>query len=510
MALNRAWAGGRFDPRCFHAANVLLYALCSVLVFRLLNALLAAPAGRRALLSALAAALFLVLPAHMESVCNVKHREELMACLFGAAAWLAALHAERVAGLRRLAWQLAFAALFLAALLSKESAILLFPCMLLWAALRPDREPAPSKRLVPCFAYAGIATVAAYLILRAHALGTVLTPPGTWTFFQPDDSWIERGLVTAGIFCRHYLWDQLVTLQANPAFSSRFVLMRDPQPQLSSVLAAIFLMAALGLALRRLWRTHSPAAYWIVFAFITSAFAANLLPLGFAGAFRLMFTPSLGLCVLVVLALDGTAAWLGRRFAPLAAARTALTALPAAGLIAWYGWTTWSRLDVWRNDGTIYGYASNLEPGNPLSAKAAAEYFGKTGQTDLRRAYYERSLAAFLRHLGMDRLFDERATDALSVVATEVAYDEVRRHPERAIQLADLAVGQFRRLQRMRGGRLDTNVTAPYYAKALALETLGRPSESVATCREGLALAHRAGLAQLLDRLTRSGPPAGE
>jgi hypothetical protein len=102
-------------------------------------------------------------------------------------------------------------------------------------------------------------------------------------------------------------------------------------------------------------------------------------------------------------------------------------------------------------------------------------------------------------------VFDERSRDAFSVIATEIAYARVDRDPRAALNLANLALGQFSRLQAMRKGRIDPNVAGPYYVKALAYRNLGDAPRSIETCRAALAITGHRGIEQLLRSLTGGG-----
>ncbi|HEX6589364.1 MAG TPA: hypothetical protein VF039_10095 [Longimicrobiales bacterium] len=161
------WALSSGSAGWFHAVNLLWHAGASVLVLLLLRGLFPAAA-------ALAGALvFAVHPVHAEAVANVVGRAELMAAAFALAAAVVWLGAWR--------WRVAAAgALFAAALLSKESAVMLPPLLLVldfakgrWSLQRSELRTYVARSWR---GYAALAAVTiAWLVLRAALLGA-LTP----------------------------------------------------------------------------------------------------------------------------------------------------------------------------------------------------------------------------------------------------------------------------------------------------------------------------------------------
>lgn len=402
------------------------------------------------------------------------------------------------AGSRKVAIQGFIAPLFfLLALLSKENAILLFPAIIAWEYIR---GPNKFRRIndLPLYFFTFILALAVYLILRRHALGFWLTSSGAATFFLPDENLVTRLLTSSKIFMKYYLWDQLIALKLNPFFSTRFLISPERLFTLRGLAASAFLSVVLLLSAQRSFKARSVYPFWILFFFITSFFATNSIPTGTAGAFRLMFTPSLGLCVIVAASLNHLALKVkshirvaDRTPGVIFAAMVFFTAL-------FYGAATYNRIPTWKNDGTIFSYSSKVEPDNPISHYAAGQYYDRIRQPGEKYSYYQKALDIFMANRGETALFTERAMDAFSVVATEIAFRKVDMAPHEAFELSDLAIEQFERLQKLRGGKVDNNIAAPYYVKALALKNLGHRRESIDTCRAALAITYHRGLEQLL------------
>ncbi len=501
LSINYRLAGNTYDPFSFHLANIVLFGLSVVVVFLLARAMLRE--GRSGLAAVLTATLFMVFPSHLESVCNVKNREEILAFLFGGVSWLLILGKPGEGTSRTTARLVAAPLLFLMALLSKESALLLLPCMLIWEYVKGDRSRA--RRTLPAWALSMAVATAMYLGMRHRAVGSWLSPHDANTFFGPGEGALVRVLSSARIFVKYYLWDQVFALKLDPNFSTRFILPLENPPTFIGVACLVALAGALVFSVWEFVRVGSPWAFWVIFFLVNSFFVFHFLPLGTAGAFRLMFTPSLALCVLLALGIVS----LGRATAERIERVRGRPGLVAAGLLVpvalCYGLTTLNRMGIWKDDGTIYSYSAAVGRGNPMSYYAAGQHYGQKGQAEKKLDYYGRALRIFIDRERDPEVFDERSRDAFSVVATEIAYARVDRNPREALDLANVALGQFSRLQALRKGRIDPNVAGPYYVKALAYRNLGDVRGSIETCRAALAITPHAGIEQLLRSLTGGG-----
>ena len=505
IAFNRALANGEFDPAPYHCFNIILYAMCVSVVFVFVQRLFRSTRYGGYGFAFLVSLLFCSFPSHLETVCNIKHREEILACLFGLSAWSLALPNPRADGRSSIHSVLAPPLLFLLALLSKESAILLFPCMILWE-IRSSGSPSALIRRIPPHLYTIPVAVLLYFLLRFYALGSLTSPPGTRTFFSGDTSVLARTLISSTTFVEYYFWDQLVSLRLDPSFSSPFVVTTEGRPTRIDAVALCILVGAFLLSLWRLQTRKSTFAFWLLFVVITSFLTLNVIPIGSAGAFRLMFTPSVGLCVLIALTLHGIIGATATFSGVSAVFRERAFVVGMGLLVAFYAHATQARMGIWENDGRLFAYSTSLEPDNPLSPFAAGQYYARIGSDREKWDFYERSLERFMAFRSRPGFFDERSLDAFAVVATEIAYREVSIDPMRSLELADVAIEQFERLVEMRKEHVDSNATAPYFVKALALQRIGRIEESMAACEAGLAISHHEGLARLLLSLRSSSP----
>jgi protein O-mannosyl-transferase len=145
FALN--WAANGAHPFGYHLFNLLLHVLVTILLYLTLKTLLdAVPEGETA--AWVAALLFAVHPIHTEAVASIVGRSELLAMAFLLAAWLLHLRDKNLLAL----------ACFVLALMSKESAVVLVPLVIVGDYARGKRKT--------LLRYASIIGVAAlYLVL---------------------------------------------------------------------------------------------------------------------------------------------------------------------------------------------------------------------------------------------------------------------------------------------------------------------------------------------------------
>lgn len=188
------WAVVGDDPAGFRWVNLLLHALCSVLVFELLLRLLRSHAG-----AVCGALLFAAHPIHTEAVTYVSGRADLLAALGFFGAWL--VHELRgPAGGRRSLYVLSLA-LFALGLMAKEMAATL-PAVLMLFDLVAQRRAGASLRVAlrglgrRARTYTGYFVVLlSFLALRASVLGA-LAPDASDIPMQAnplrDLSFVER------------------------------------------------------------------------------------------------------------------------------------------------------------------------------------------------------------------------------------------------------------------------------------------------------------------------------
>ena len=301
-----------FNPVGYHAVNVALHALNSLLVWRLLCRL-AVPGAW------LIAAVFAVHPVHVESVAWIIERKDLLSTLLSLGAVHVWLRFGEAPGAGR---YLLCLALFVGALLSKSVAVTLPAALLLlqwWRAGRVTWRDVAC--LVPFFAVAIGITLADLAFYR------------TQVDYHFDYSLVERTLIAARALWV-YVW-QLVWPAYLPVLYPRWeVRLGDPLGWLA-LAALVALVAVLWQARERVGRgplagvlffalTLSPVLGFVDFGFMGFAFVAD----------RFQYLASLGpLAVLVGGAVRGAARLRPRGRAGAVVAAGALLAV--LGLLTW-------------------------------------------------------------------------------------------------------------------------------------------------------------------------------
>ena len=328
-----------FHPAGYHAVNVALHALNSVLVWRLLLRLGVPGAW-------LVAAVFAVHPVHVESVAWIIERKDLLSALFCLGAAHVWLRFTEAPGPGR---YLLCLALFAAALLSKSIAVTLPGALLLlrwWRAGRVTwRDGACAA---PLFALALGVTLADLAFYRDRIDAAL------------DYSLVERALIAARalwVYARQLVWPASL-----PVLYPRWDVHPGDLPGWLAIAALVALVAALWLARDRIGRgplagalffalTLSPVLGFVDFGFMNTAFVAD----------RYQYLASIGPLAVIL----GAAVHLAGRLHRRGRAGAVVTA--AAVLLA-LGALGWRQSAIYRSD---LAYARHIDAANPR------HYFGQ-------------------------------------------------------------------------------------------------------------------------------------
>ena len=383
-ALEYEWFGA--NPAAGHAFNIFWYALACVLVFMFVRFV---TVGTHAVFAFAVALLFTVHPLHVETVANIKGRDEILALLFGLSAIMLLVTAfER----RQLLTGLAGGACFVFACLSKSNAVTLLPMAAVVAWYRAPGFGIDRRLAVATAGVAATAAAAATLIrygqstvstdLGLHLNSTVLNNIFLWTT-QPGTV-VPTSLVNISRYLQLFVLPHpLIHLYGYDQIPlSRW---SDAGPWL--VIAGI---AAVAIAAQRSYRSKPIWLFGLVWFALTFSVYSNLV--FFAPdtmADRYLFIPSLGLCMIAVLALFRLGALDLRSPVPSGPRQIVAITLLAVALFACFGRSIVVSRD-WQNDTTLI---TNRIEYMQRNAAAQAIY----GHTLLRQSYESGSTAEALR-----------------------------------------------------------------------------------------------------------------
>jgi tetratricopeptide (TPR) repeat protein len=399
-------AVGAGAPLFFHATNLALHAVCSLLVLALFLEL-----GASAAVAVGGASLFAVHAVHSEVVANLAGRGELLAAGFALAALLAHARGGRLG--------YAVPALFAAALLCKESAIALPLVIALYDWLWRREHPLATRRNA-AMAASLLSVALIYLALRSFALeGSPLPAPS-----RMDNPLVELDLplriLNALAIAQRYLGLLLfpAVLRYDYSLAQIPLLASFLEPGALLVLFACALEIGAGIWLARRSRL---AAFGFGLALASFAVVSNLtVPIGTILAERLLYFPSIGFCLLLALGLERLL-----RSRPRAL-------LVALGLvIALHGARAALRTFEWNSEERLY--LADL-PRSPNSARVQ----NNAGFAEQMRGNHALALRHFDRALEIDpsyRLAYRNAGISLSELgdleqAIRVFRDELSRNPE--------------------------------------------------------------------------------
>jgi tetratricopeptide (TPR) repeat protein len=454
-ALNHAVGG--LDPAGYHLVNVLLHALCALLVLAL---------GRRlgaSLLAATAAALlFAVHPVHVEVVANVAGRKDALATVFIIATLLAHRTALGRGGARLpLPW-LAFAA----ALLSKETGAVALGILAVWdLVVEPERWRAGRGRVL--LLYAGYTVLLGlYLLARRAAVGSLGVPVAFIPFVENPLPHLPTAtrLLTAVAVLGRGLWLLVWPRSLSPDYSWNAI------PPVTSPLDPAFLASLVVLvamvAAAALWRRTRPALTFLILWYAGAVFPTSnlLIPVGTVFGERLLYLPSVAFCLAVGLLLQG-----------LLARKVAWPRLAGVAVLLLLSWRTVAYASAWRDEVSLFTAAVEAQPGSAkahelLGASFMAEDRAEEGARQLELAV--QALSALPEPPQAQRVKLGVAYERLGRLdEAEVVYQQVlRQAPGFADATWRLGVVRWRQGRRDEAARLWEQAVAeqPDHARAMA------------------------------------------
>lgn len=356
IAFRAQWALGGGAPVVFHAVNIALHTITSVVVFWLAGGILPVAAAW------IVGALYAVHPVHVEAFANVVGQSELWVALLICVA-MGLYIRGRVAG--AITWKrwVAIGSVYATALLFKEHAIVL-PVLLVLAeaTVAPERAPL-NQRLLRLRLPLLVLTVVALGYMWARSVVVV----GGLSGFQPyivfqalNLSTADRILTMIGAapdWLRLFLWPaRLMTEYAPPYIDVA------QGPSVSQLPGLLVLVGIVGLMVA-CWRRSPATSFGIGWIVVTLLPASNfIVPAGFIIAERTLLLPSVG----AMIALGSAVPWLYARFEQ----RRALQYAAAAALVVLLGLglaRSYTRAPAWRDNDSLFRQAVK---DSPLSYRA--------------------------------------------------------------------------------------------------------------------------------------------
>lgn len=282
------WVLGGGKPLLFHLVNVALHVAGAVAVYWLARGVLPLAAAW------IAAALYAVHPVHVEAVANVVGQSELWVGLLLAAAAGLYVHGRIEGPVTWKRW-LAIGALYAAALLFKEHAIVL-PALVLLAEVTMVRERVELRQRLarirlPMLLLALVAVV--YLWVRSRVVVAGLAGFVPYIVFQALDlSTPNRILTMIGAtpeWLRLFLWPARLMTDYSPPYIDI-----AQGPSATQLPGLLLLLGTVGLMLA-CWRRSPATSFGIGWLVLTLLPASNfVIPAGFIIAERTLLLPSIG------------------------------------------------------------------------------------------------------------------------------------------------------------------------------------------------------------------------
>ena len=364
-----------FGPNAFafHLLMVLLHAANTALIYAFARRLLA---GRLPAAALVSAALFAVHPIHTEAVNWIAALPDVLVTTFALIGLLAFARQDAAPNTRQSA---AHAALYLAALLTKETGVILLPLYAAYQWLRGSRR---NWRMYAAMA----AALAAYLATRIHALGGLA--PAQQAFFHLTAAHFAMSVV---VLAARYLLALLLPVDLN--FFHVFHATTGASLELLASAAALGAVAWFTIRYRRSQPLIAFTIFWIA---ATIAPALNIAGVGQnVFAERYLYLPSAGFVILAGLAWS----W-------LQSARPNWAWPTAAAILLVFSVETIARNRDWSDDFTLLqvtlkqspdsGYLHNLMAG----AWVQRDQFQKALEEQRLAVQYDPESSVFHKNLG--------------------------------------------------------------------------------------------------------------
>ncbi|MFC1631499.1 tetratricopeptide repeat protein [Candidatus Omnitrophota bacterium] len=345
------------EPRGYHLTNVLLHVLVALCLFWFLNVLY-----HDRILALIASVLFVIHPAHAESICYISGRSDPLFALF---LLLSFIFYIKHLNTNNKAFLFVTLASYALALLSKESS-LIFPLLLL-IYHRAFQKKVKISRFLSI-----VGLVCIYLGLRLTVLKFAeLHIPALSAIFQRIPGF-SVAIIT-------YLRLLILPFNLHMAYGEQLFSFSDPQ----AILGYFVVLALLGLALFR-GRKNRLAFFAVFWFLITLLPGSNLYPLVFYAAEHFLYLPSIAFFLILA---KGFTALLKKKELRIIAIVAVIC------LSTFYAYLTIRQNDYWQEPISFYKKTLEFEPDNPRVHTALGVAYSDLGKSQEAIAAYQKAIA---------------------------------------------------------------------------------------------------------------------
>lgn len=362
------WGG---SPRSIRLGTLFFYISCSFLVFLFLKLLL-----RRNLAALFGAVVFAVHPLHVESVTWLSARKEALSAAFFLLAFLVYVYRARAGMPHRGRYFALSLALYVLAIFSKETAVVLPAMIVLYEAAFGDRTPRDlgivkrSVPMVPFFAIAaGFTALVIHISAWIHVLKTYHGGSAATNFLS----------VLVGPFTGM----RMLFFPFN--LSARYINVLYHEFWSVPVILALLCLAGLIYVAIDNWRHSRIFSFAILWFFIALAPVSNLVPISTLVADRYLFMPSIAYCLLLGFMFQKI--FDRRRRRGFAVLLILFLALPVA-----FTAITHQRNLIWKDNYSLWGSVVKQNPENVMGHMAFGNVAAEAQDWELAIKEFQRAL----------------------------------------------------------------------------------------------------------------------
>lgn len=376
---------GRPDPATMHITNALLHALNACLVMAVVGRVTANPTA-----GLMVAVLFAVHPLNVENVAWISERRTLLATAFFLGAFGTYMR-FRESG-RRLIYAAALV-LFACAALAKITALVLPLVLVVYELLL---KPTSRRRVLPALAFVVIAVPAAAPTLLGYRTGAGFLMPGELT---PE---VVFGIVYPTSLTIYWKYMAMI---AWPFDLSAWYGTELYRSFLSGPVVAA-LLAWLAVSVLVFTRGTAQVRFWYLWFWICFLPTSNIVPLNTYYQDRYMYVPAIGLFVMLALLVEHLGAALeGRRLM----ARRILSPAVLIGAVLYLAPATYLRMDVWRDDLSLWEDAAAKYPGEFKPTMNLAVTYHRLGRLEAAERTYVAAARVWPNQMVLENLRALRA-----------------------------------------------------------------------------------------------------